>query len=320
VKRFIRIAACIICAALVSLGGIRARAQQSTGHYFPQTGHNITGEFWRFYQSIPGADVIFGMPITEQFTSADGSGLTVQYFEKSRFELHEDQPEGKRVQLSAVGIRLYKPGEPSINLTTPGACKTLNSFGVCYDFLTFFDEHGGLDRFGYPLSGFVFQPDGRLVQYFERARFEWHPELEAGMNVRLSDYGRIYADKYEDTARFNAALPLDNIPLPSSRPLSLKVSAFTARPVTLPSDTQKVFVIVQDQALAPVAGATGSVKIHLTSGEILTYPVVTNENGLGVVPSMKFEDQFPGSQIILEVNMSFQGMAASTSTSFLVWR
>jgi hypothetical protein len=320
VKHVIRIATCIFCTALLSLGGIRARAQQSTGHFFAQTGHNVTGEFWQFYQSIPDAEFIIGMPITEQFTSADGSGLTVQYFEKCRIELHPDQPEGKRVQFSSIGVQLYKAGAPSINLTTPGACRTLNGYGVCYDFMTFFDLHGGLARFGLPLSGFVFQPDGRLVQYFERARFEWHPELEADMNVRLSDYGRIYADQYEDSSRFNAALPLDNIPVRASRPLSLRVSAFTARPVALPSDTQKVFVIVQDQTLGPVPGATGSVKVRLTSGEMLTYPVVTNEKGLGIVPSVKFEDQLAGGQVILEVNMSFQGLAASSTTSFLIWR
>ena len=29
--------------------------------------------------------------------------------------------------------------------------------------------------FGYPISGEITE-NGRTVQYFERARFEWHPE------------------------------------------------------------------------------------------------------------------------------------------------
>jgi hypothetical protein len=41
-------------------------------------------------------------------------------------------------------------------------------------------ESGGLDRFGYPLTAARLErgADGNnyVVQWFERARFEWHPE------------------------------------------------------------------------------------------------------------------------------------------------
>ena len=80
-----RILVVMLCAVLMAAGGIPVQAQQTIGHYFPQTGHNVTGEFWTFYQSVPDAATIFGMPLTEQFQTADGSGLTVQYFEKVRF-------------------------------------------------------------------------------------------------------------------------------------------------------------------------------------------------------------------------------------------
>ncbi len=85
------------------MGKVPAKAQQAIGHYFPQTGHNVITEFWTFYQSVPDANILFGMPITEQFISRDGSGLTVQYFEKSRFELHPDMPEGQRVRINSPG-------------------------------------------------------------------------------------------------------------------------------------------------------------------------------------------------------------------------
>src|SRR5690242_11773999 len=39
----------------------------------------------------------------------------------------------------------------------------------------FYDAHGGLDIFGLPLTE-LFDEDGLKVQYFERARFELHPE------------------------------------------------------------------------------------------------------------------------------------------------
>jgi hypothetical protein len=310
----------ILCVALMAAGGIPAKAQQTIGHYFSQTGHNVTGEFWAFYQSVPDAALIFGLPITEQFQTADGSGLSVQYFEMVRFELHPDQPVGKRVVLTDLGTKLYQAGTPSINLTTPGACRILNGFGICYEFLTYFDEHGGQSRFGNPISGSEFQPGGRLVQYFERARFEWHPELAAGLNVMLADLGGIYFNKYEHATWLNSSLPLDNIPLLIKPPVSLQTLAFVARSVTLPDDSQKVFVIVQDQTLSPVLGANGSVTVHLSNGQALVYPVTTDANGIGVVPAISFSGQIPGRAVTVDVSMSYQGLIANTSTSFLVWR
>src|SRR5262249_453406 len=45
-------------------------------------------------------------------------------------------------------------------------------------FLAYWQAHGGLAIYGYPLSE-EFQEGGYTVQYFERNRFEYHPE-EAG--------------------------------------------------------------------------------------------------------------------------------------------
>jgi hypothetical protein len=42
-------------------------------------------------------------------------------------------------------------------------------------FLTFWRQHGGMLIFGFPISGELVE-NGRIVQYFERARFEYHPE------------------------------------------------------------------------------------------------------------------------------------------------
>ena len=312
----------IICITLLGLTAAPAAAQQTSGRYFPQTGHNILGEFWTFYQSVADAGTVFGLPITEQFITADGSELTVQYFEKARFELHPEQPLGQRIQATMLGQELYQAGAPSVNLTIAGACRVLNGFGVCYDFLTFFDQHGGLARFGYPLSAFEFMPDGRIVQYFERARFEWHPELAAGQNVQLTDVGRLYFNNlHEDLIWLNPAQAWDftnTAPLPL--PISLRTMAFVAKAVTMPTDTQKVFVVVQDQALNPVSGAIATVMIRLPNGEVQTYPVTTDANGIGLVPSIAFTNQPPGSLATVEVQVSYQGLFANTTTSFRIWR
>jgi hypothetical protein len=51
---------------------------------------------------------------------------------------------------------------------------------VCNGFLAYWQHFGGVESFGYPLTEeftFVDQKTGRptTMQYFERARFEWHP-------------------------------------------------------------------------------------------------------------------------------------------------
>jgi DMSO/TMAO reductase YedYZ molybdopterin-dependent catalytic subunit len=56
------------------------------------------------------------------------------------------------------------------------------------EFQTFWGQHGGLATFGYPLTE-AFEEDGRTVQYFERQRFELHPENAAPWNVLLGLLG-----------------------------------------------------------------------------------------------------------------------------------
>jgi hypothetical protein len=49
---------------------------------------------------------------------------------------------------------------------------------VGHDFLKFWNDHGGLAAFGYPIGPEQMQ-GGVLVQQFERARFEYHPDNSA---------------------------------------------------------------------------------------------------------------------------------------------
>lgn len=56
-------------------------------------------------------------------------------------------------------------------------------------FLTFFDKYGGVAIFGYPITGEIFE-DGDTVQYFQRARFEWHPDNPPAYRVQLGLVGQ----------------------------------------------------------------------------------------------------------------------------------
>jgi len=55
-------------------------------------------------------------------------------------------------------------------------------------FLDYFDERGGLVIFGYPLSN-PFIDQGILVQYFQKARMEWHPQNPEPYKVQLGLLG-----------------------------------------------------------------------------------------------------------------------------------
>ncbi|MEP7187990.1 MAG: VanW family protein [Roseiflexaceae bacterium] len=57
----------------------------------------------------------------------------------------------------------------------------------------FYDTHGGIDIFGLPLTE-VFEEEGLKVQYFERARFELHPELPPEFYVSLTLLGQHFTE------------------------------------------------------------------------------------------------------------------------------
>src|SRR3972149_5503975 len=53
-------------------------------------------------------------------------------------------------------------------------------------FLTFYDKYGGLAIFGYPITDEFIDPQSQLlVQYFQRARFEWNPSNPERFQVQL---------------------------------------------------------------------------------------------------------------------------------------
>jgi hypothetical protein len=65
---------------------------------------------------------------------------------------------------------------------------------VSGDFLIYWQAHGDQAQFGYPLTAVRWDQleDGHWyqVQYFERARFEYHPENQAPYNVLLGQFGQ----------------------------------------------------------------------------------------------------------------------------------
>ena len=145
--------------------------------YYVQTGHNIFGGFRKFFEANGGVD-IFGYPRTEEMTE---DGMTVQYFQRARFEYHPNYAGTPyEVQLTLLGNEIRR-GEPFAETVAPMPTTEIQQFfpqtghSVHFAFLKFFRENGGIYIFGYPISQEVIE-DGRTVQYFQRSRFEYHPQ------------------------------------------------------------------------------------------------------------------------------------------------
>jgi hypothetical protein len=157
--------------------------------YFPETGHTVIGGFLDFWEHRGGLD-IFGYPISNEFREGN---FTVQYFQRARFEWHPENPPNYRVQLGLLGQRVYGRIDPPVADWTTPWCRSQRYFHetghvVSNAFLEFFDRHGGLDIFGYPISEAIYEGN-RIVQYFQRARMEWHPENPDPHKVQLGLLG-----------------------------------------------------------------------------------------------------------------------------------
>jgi hypothetical protein len=157
--------------------------------YFPPVQHSLRGPFLRYWTAHGGLP-IFGYPISEEFQEvnpADGKTYTVQYFERNRFEYHpEFAGTPAEVLLGLLGVertqgRAFPAGAPrTADVTHQWFPEVQHSLSGT--FLQYWTAHGGLALFGYPISEpfeEVNPADGKLytVQYFERNRFEAHPEF-----------------------------------------------------------------------------------------------------------------------------------------------
>ncbi len=302
-----------ICLLSVSWGSVRAQTP-ATFKYFNETGHNVKGDFFKYYSSNPNATFLYGYPITEEFTSKDGK--TVQYFQRARFELRSDMPEGQRVELTALGqLTFVSTGPLSVNNSFACRLYAETGFSVCFAFLEFLDQYGGVAQFGYPISNFEYH-ENKIVQYFQKARLEWQPWKNEGQRVVVSDLGSIYFDRLgEDPGLLAPVKPIDNSLQVTT---NLQVRAFAWKAVTLATDTQLIFVIVQDQNLQPLANASCTAVVHWPDGRNETTSIATNTNGVGII-SLSFVNQPYGSLIYTDVTCTSNGLTATTTTSFRIW-
>jgi peptidoglycan-N-acetylglucosamine deacetylase len=175
--------------------------------YFPQTDKTLHGNFLLYWDRFGGLPV-FGYPITDEFKEG---GVTVQYFERARFEFRPGTwPARYDVHLGLLGREITKGRENEapfrrIEAQSNANCTYFPQTGhtLCHGFRGYWEKYGGLAIYGYPISQEFREvnPDTgqvHVVQYFERQRFEWHPGVwPERSDVLLGRVGaQVYSSRY----------------------------------------------------------------------------------------------------------------------------
>ena len=188
--------------------------------YFVETSHFLRGAFLNYWETH-GRTPVLGVPITEPIVEG---GLTVQYLERARLEWHPEisNDPNRAILLSRLGVEASEQKGLHFSPLAGGSDTFTSHFfketghNLSNAFLQYWLSNGGLAVFGYPISeefAEVNVSDGKTytVQYFERNRFEWHPELLPPDNIQLGLLGVEYA-------RTSDLAPLARVLLPAEIP------------------------------------------------------------------------------------------------------
>lgn len=185
---------------------------------FAETGQCLSGRFRQYWEQNGGL-AVFGYPISAPQNEANrdtGQTYLTQWFERNRFELHPENQLPYDVLLGRLGDDLLRrqnrvwQNEPReagpkadciwFEATGHNVCDQAQARG----FRSYWQSHGLLDPalgtyqrslalFGLPLTELKTETnssgDTVLTQWFERSRFEWHPDKPEPYTVLLGLLG-----------------------------------------------------------------------------------------------------------------------------------
>jgi len=322
VKRYINLAGIFSVVLAFVYVGLPTPPKQGTPPYVSQTtGWNVREPFVDYFLRT-GGEAQYGPPITADYIDPR-TGLLVQYFMKGRLEWHPNNPDPYKVQLGLLaqemGFLQPPPALSTLSRLSDPACQYFDVTGhiACDEFLNFWLHNGGLDRFGYPITGYT-QSNGFLAQYFQRTVLEWHPERPAGQKVVLADLGDAFYE-WAGLEQWRRDLPAGS----QGNPVPNQVSAIQARAsvfsaIAVAKAPQTVFVYVTNQYNAPLGGAGVTLIVHYPDGDkVFTLPP-TSASGTSfqafVVPEVD-----AGTIVAMEFIITYAGLFRSTRTSYMVW-
>ncbi|PZS04625.1 MAG: hypothetical protein DLM69_01615 [Candidatus Chloroheliales bacterium] len=274
-------------------------AADANSRYFPETGHTVTQPFLTYWNTH-GALAQQGYPITDDYqevNDADGHTYRTQYFQRSRFEYHPEQANPLyQVLLGLLGTEAFNakypgglpPGTPT-QVVPGGGSHTFPDTGhtVTGLFLSYWQTHGGLAQQGFPITEAYIETndaDGNqyITQYFQRARFEYHPEQsDPQYKVLLGLVGNeVYLRKHNGGGPTNTPMP--GVPPTNTPAPAVPTSTPTNTPIpSAPATTQ----VLDQQSIA--AAATGSATASCTAGSIVVSGGWASNTDLQVYNSSK---------------------------------
>jgi hypothetical protein len=305
---------------LIAVGQKSSFAQGDTAVYFPETGHWVTDAFLQKYNETSNPGELYGSPLTDAFrvdASVGSPEVWVQYFERARFEYHPDNPVGLQVTLANIGVYLHdnrQPGEVISSQPGLSACQFFSQSGyqICYAFLDYYLKNGSIQQFGYPISEVELQ-DGRMVQYFQRARFEWHPDRPSGKRVVLTDIGLQYLNMVEDPTimqQFDNGAP-DVFH-------HLEIWAFVDKAVLGDNEEQTLSVVVKNQNYQPIENAQVTFVINSPDNQGPSFLMPpTNADGVSKL-SFPITGE-PAGVVSITVTVTYNNTQKQTVTSYRIW-
>ena len=293
----------------------------------------MSGAFLEFFEERGGLK-IFGYPLTREFME---DGRKVQYFQHVRMEEHPENPDPYKVQLGLLGDELgFREPPISPSQIPPAGHPNKRYFPetghtVALAFLAFYDNNGGLDVFGYPITEWGIEPNGRFVQYFQRGKMEWYPENPQGQRVQLGMLGTIYAEQFVESRHKEPDDPKaysqtpDQDPSPEAEPTAvdgvsdIKTMATVQHPLIGVNTWQVIYVYVFDQFNDGVAGASIEIEVQYSDGERVQPSLpMTNADGFSRAEFL-VETPRSGHKVIVNLFARYGELTAQTSTSFLPW-
>ncbi len=261
-KRYIRSMARLIAfgALLTSFSGISQAQTNPSELCFIETGQCISGRFRTFWEQNGGLP-LFGFPIQAQKEEqVEGKAFQVQWFERNRFELHPENLAPNDVLLGRLSDDILlqskrdwrtfpkssaKEGCRFAANTGHNICGAIlarwRALGIESDGQPGFSEAENIALFGEPISDEQVEvlSDGKTytVQWFERVRFELHPEKTPPFDILLGRLGTELRplDPKATATQVKAATPSVAPTMPKATPLpspSAGAAATVVQPVT----------------------------------------------------------------------------------------
>jgi hypothetical protein len=183
----------VIC-CIIMLATLPVPTRAAGSRYFSETGFIVEGSLLAAFDRYGGTPVI-GLPISDAMeTTCESHPCLVQWFERTRLEIHHDDGQAYRGRIGADSLAARGiPWQFGTSGDAPG-CRAFAETGymACDLFLAGWQYYGGIERLGLPISAvqdetYLDAGTGRTMSYhtqwFERAALEDH--REQGIMLRL---------------------------------------------------------------------------------------------------------------------------------------